>query len=347
MASQPLQGVPVREGTLWRVLGCEQLELVTLRVYVSGISLVYSDREREELCLSPFSIIGPCDVVYDTIGSATLKPFKLGPLSCGDEDINLAFCVQGDEEAKLVEERSEWLSAIANSVRMVTQSLFPPFCISCRPLCSVPSTSRRIMAGYLVHNDGEGFASVVYAELHPQLGKVAQLVLYENELCDPVVTSVPIGEGSRLGEKVGFQCSCFMLEGHTFSTRTLWELRLWMRALSNIKVKLLHAPDPSPEDLENYRKAVKEGLRELRKALPLVVHKTALLKRNPRRFYFETSDGSLCWLKSSRDEGAGKECGDADDGAGGGAGSLEAVRITPCGGQSVFLVGGVTTTLSV
>lgn len=39
-------------------------------------------------------------------------------------------------------------------------------------------------------------------------------------------------------EKVGVSCTCFCINGHDFSARTIAERKLWLRAISNIKVKL-------------------------------------------------------------------------------------------------------------
>merc|ERR1711879_236667 len=50
--------------------------------------------------------------------------------------------------------------------------------------------------------------------------------------------------------------------GHLFSARTIAERKLWLRALSNIKVKLQHgAPEADEEALRHYRVAILEHAR--------------------------------------------------------------------------------------
>merc|ERR1719291_428753 len=84
-------------------------------------------------------------------------------------------------------------------------------------------------------------------------------------------------------EKVGVSCSCFFVEDHLFSARSLVERKLWLRAISNVKVKLQHcAPLPSPEELSAYRYSIKEHLassREGRDALQRQPPVDALLGR--------------------------------------------------------------------
>jgi hypothetical protein len=142
------------------------------------------------------------------------------------------------------------------------------------------------MAGYLIHHDDLPVASVLYCELHPQFDDQAKLLLYENELCQTPVMDIYISERSICCEKVGINCSCFCVEDHQFSTRTLSERKLWLRAISNVKVKLQNrAPTPSCEDLKHDRLAIKEHISTIKATLEGQAPMDALLQRNPRKSY--------------------------------------------------------------
>merc|ERR1719221_2488030 len=143
-------------------------------------------------------------------------------------------------------------------------------------------THRRIMAGYLMHHDDVAIASVLYCELHPQHHEHGKLVVYENELCQVVVMEICITERSTCCEKVGISCSCFSVEDHLFSTRTLAERKLWLRAISNVKVKLQNrAPSPKAEELQEYRSAIKDHIRASKSAFQSQAPTDALLQRHP------------------------------------------------------------------
>lgn len=65
------------------------------------------------------------------------------------------------------------------------QSLFPPFSISCEPICAAAVTARRLMAGYVLYHSGDDVATVLYGELSPHTrgSELARLAFYENEQC--------------------------------------------------------------------------------------------------------------------------------------------------------------------
>merc|ERR1740138_75886 len=133
-------------------------------------------------------------------------------------------------------------------------------------------------------HDDDLVASVLYCELHPQCEDRAKLVLYENEVCQTPVMDVYITERSLCCEKIGINCSCFSIEEHQFSTRTLAERKLWLRAILNLKVKLQnHAPTPGREDLRNYRLAIKEHIGTLKGSLEGQPPSDALLQRALRK----------------------------------------------------------------
>lgn len=284
LADQPLRGAPIRGGELWYLSTEERVEPVTFNLYVNGFSFVHNSKEFS-CSLSPFSLVRNCRF-QSSYSSLNLADFKIFKVSLFTQGICYYYGVRGEDERQAEEERSRWVLDISRAMRLVTQSLFPPFSIACDPLLHVQSTHRRLMAGYLVHHDDVAVASVLYCELHPQYEDHAKLVLYENELCQTAVMDIYLSERSICCEKVGINCSCFCIEDHQFSTRTLSERKLWLRAISNVKVKLQNrAPAPSNDDLRHYRLAIKEHIGTIRATLESTPAMDALLQKNPRRPY--------------------------------------------------------------
>mmetsp|Transcript_73857 Transcript_73857/g.193715 ORF Transcript_73857/g.193715 Transcript_73857/m.193715 type:complete len:344 (-) Transcript_73857:247-1278(-) len=280
LADQPLRGVPIREGELWYLSAEESIDPVSLSLYVNGFSFALAEHEVS-VSLSPFSLVRNCKFQSTYSDSLSLADFKVFKVSLYTQGVCYYFGVRSEDEQQAEEERSRWVLDFSRAIRLVTQSLFPPFSISCDPVASVAATERRLMAGYLVHHDDVAVASVVYCELHPQSDGKAKLVLYENELCRTPVMEIFITDRSVSAEKVGVNCSCFCVEDHQFSTRTLAERRLWLRAVSNIKVKLQnHAPSPSAEEIRHYRLAIKEHLDTIRGTLQSKAPIDALLPRS-------------------------------------------------------------------
>jgi len=287
---QPLRGVPIREGELWYLSAEEKVEPVNFTLYVNGFSFVH-DKHEVSISLSPFSLVRNCKF-QSNYSNLNLSDFKIFKVSLFTHGICYYYGVRGADERQAEEERSRWVLDISRAMRLVTQSLFPPFSISCDPIESVQTTQRRLMAGYLIHHDDLSVASVLYCELHPQSEDQAKLILYENELCQSPVMDIYISERSICCEKVGINCSCFCIEDHQFSTRTLSERKLWLRAISNVKVKLQNrAPSPSGEDLKHYRMAIKEHISTIKATLEGHAPMDALLQRNPRKSYHTPGGG--------------------------------------------------------
>jgi len=279
---QPLRGAPIREGELWHLSTEDKVESVNFALYVNGFSFG-QDEQDTHVSLSPFSLVRNCKFqsAYPSLNLASFKIFKIS-LFC--QGLCYYFGVQAQDEHCSEEERSRWVLDISRAMRLVTQSLFPPFTIRCDPVGSVATTHRRLMAGYLIHHDDENTASVLYCELHPHCGDRAKLVLYENELCEAPVLDVYLTERSLCCEKIGINCSCFSVEDHQFSTRTLSERKLWLRAISNLKVKLQNrAPSPTSDDIRHYRHAIKEHLSTMTCSNDATAPKDALLQRSLQR----------------------------------------------------------------
>mmetsp|Transcript_2038 Transcript_2038/g.4906 ORF Transcript_2038/g.4906 Transcript_2038/m.4906 type:complete len:497 (-) Transcript_2038:110-1600(-) len=261
-ADQPMRGVPIREGRLWLLSTEEEVEPINLSLYINGIAFAHRGREIS-VSFSPFGLVRNCKFQTTGQGCTELASFKCFKVSLFTQGICFYFGVQGNCETDSENERSLWVLDVSRAMRLVTQSLFPVHGISCNPVKSSSSTYRRLMAGYLIHYDGGSIASVMYCELHPQRSSsTAKLVFYEDELCQVQLDEIVITERSCCCEKVGINCSCFSIEEHQFSSRTLSERRLWLRAISNLKVKLQNrAPSPTDEELGHYRIAIQEHVK--------------------------------------------------------------------------------------
>mmetsp|Transcript_12545 Transcript_12545/g.23149 ORF Transcript_12545/g.23149 Transcript_12545/m.23149 type:complete len:481 (-) Transcript_12545:164-1606(-) len=267
-----MHGEPIRTGMVLsliagnsnRPLNPTDFQPCELSVHVNGLSLKYMNFSQVPLVagLSPFTIVHACRLHNAESDERTpwIRLFKVYIFS---HDFVFFFATQG---ADAHTQRARWVADIARSVRLLTRSLFPPFAYSADPLENVPSTSSRLLAGYLLLCDLGGLgASVVFCELHSHKDGAAAFRVYENEACQQQVMSFLLTYHSIICERVGVDCSCISIEGHHFSARTCQEKLLWLRAISNIKMKLRNmADDIPPEELIHYREAVREGIAALR-----------------------------------------------------------------------------------
>ena len=281
---QPLRGKPIREGELWQLSTEEAIQRVRLSLYVNGLS-ISGDIKRISVLFSPFTVVRNCKFQANTCDLQEFRFFKIFKVQLYTLSRCYYFGVRGEASAG-EEERASWVCDISTTVRLVTQSLFPPFRILCDPLVSRAQTHRRLLAGYLLHSDGPYLVSVVYCELEAHEGDQALLVLYENESCEVALNTLVLNVDAIVAEKVGINCSCFTVDKHDFSSRTLSERKLWLRAISNIKVKLANAaPSPSVAELRHFREAIKEHLIEIRATLQCKVRTDALLPPSPHNTF--------------------------------------------------------------
>eukprot|EP00404_Azadinium_spinosum_P021626 CAMPEP_0180621866 /NCGR_PEP_ID=MMETSP1037_2-20121125/35378_1 /TAXON_ID=632150 /ORGANISM="Azadinium spinosum, Strain 3D9" /LENGTH=169 /DNA_ID=CAMNT_0022642073 /DNA_START=307 /DNA_END=812 /DNA_ORIENTATION=- len=129
--------------------------------------------------------------------------------------------------------------------------------------------------------------SVVYCELSAHLGSTssARMVLYENDRCETVIGEIAVTESSPCVDIVGINCSCFVVDRQYFASQTPSERKLWLRTLSNVKVKIQNrAPDPDEEELRHFRAAIRENVAELEAFFDKkTMTGDALLTRCPRR----------------------------------------------------------------
>merc|ERR1719150_255615 len=106
--------------------------------------------------------------------------------------------------------------------------------------------------------------SLVYGELHAQWDASAGFVADEDDCCEVQVVQLSIDMQTCVSERVGIDCSCFSLGDHHFSARSCAEKMLWLRAISNVKVKLRHwAANPSRRELRQYRASILEHAKNL------------------------------------------------------------------------------------
>lgn len=256
---QPLLGVPIREGTLWHLSAQDRFESVTFSLFVNGFAFSTLDGREASVSLSPFSLIRNCR--FQSGECARLKSFKV---SLQEPDPCCYFAVRSTQEREAEEERSEWVLGLSHTILLIIDSLLPMAELSCDPLPGIPKTFRRLLAGYLIHRDDPDALSVVYCELRAPVGPRASLVIYENDACKSPIMEIPIFESSVCCDVVGINCSCFVVEGHHFASQSSSERKLWLRALSNLKVKLQNkAPEPTQDELLHFRSAIRENIRTL------------------------------------------------------------------------------------
>lgn len=277
---QPLRGQSLRSGDVWFLRSEATAEKVTVSLFVNGISITHRGKEVRA-CFSPFTLVRNCKF-QDSTACNQLTSLKIFKIFFFVKNLCYFFGVPAEDETEAEKERQCWVSDIANAVHLVTQSLFPPFSISCEPICAAAVTARRLMAGYVLYHSGDDVATVLYGELSPHThgSDLARLAFYENEQCQRLAMEIWISVASNCFEKVGVACTCFCINGHDFSARTIAERKLWLRAISNLKVKLQNAaPAPSREDLAHYREAIEEQVRTLENSLEGRGPVDALLQR--------------------------------------------------------------------
>jgi hypothetical protein len=140
------------------------------------------------------------------------------------------------------------------------------------------------VAGYLIHRDDAWSISVFFCELHAHKEDQARFVLYENELCENPIKDIIITESSVCCDIVGINCSCFVVDCHHFASQTPTERKLWLRALSNVKVKIQnHAPDPDDSELAHFRDSIRESIYAIEATQEPRISSDPLLARCPRK----------------------------------------------------------------
>lgn len=286
---QPLLGVPIREESLWHLSTQDRFEPVSFSLYVNGFAFSTADGLEASVSLSPFSLVRNCR--FQSGECSKLKSFKVSLL---EPDPCCYFAVRNSCEREAEEERSEWVLGLSHTILLITDSLLPSFPVTCDPIPGIPQTARRLMAGYLIHRDDGNSISVLFCELHAHSGSSARLVLYENELCESPIMDILITEASVCCDVVGINCSCFIVDCHHFASQTPSERKLWLRALSNVKVKIQsQAPEPSEEELRHYRTSIRENIAALQATLEPRIVNHPLLTRCSRKTLRPVGQGDM------------------------------------------------------
>lgn len=276
---QPLLGVPIKEGSLWHLSAQDKFEAVNFSLYVNGFAFSSADGLEASVSLSPFSLVRNCR--FQSGACAKLKSFKV---SLQEPDPCCYFAVRSTMDPEADEDRSDWVLGISHTILLITDSLLPSFSVTCEPVLEAPHTARRLLAGYLLHRDDSNTVSVLFCELNAHIKDVAKIVMYENSCCEDVVMELAITDTTICCDVVGISCSSFIIEGHHFACQSPSERKLWLRALSNVKVKMQNkAPDPSPQELRHFRSSIRTYIEGLEATTEPRIVKEALLKRTSRK----------------------------------------------------------------
>eukprot|EP00929_Paragymnodinium_shiwhaense_P044910 TRINITY_DN23015_c0_g1_i1.p1 TRINITY_DN23015_c0_g1~~TRINITY_DN23015_c0_g1_i1.p1 ORF type:complete len:708 (+),score=122.12 TRINITY_DN23015_c0_g1_i1:109-2232(+) len=291
--SRPLSGQPLRTGEVWYDFGDKtqmNFHQATLALHIDGFTITPHEPELSPLAitaaLTPFAMSQALALQpEDESGGKPNAWVRLFKVTIFHHGMTHVFAIKGENADSL---RARWIADIVRVLRTLTLSLFPPATIRTQPIRGLECTATRLMAGYALMCDTMG-CSMIYVELHANIGNTATFAIYEDELCDSRLLVIKIDVNTNVCERMGVDCSCFSLDDHHFSVRTSAEKKLWLRAVSNLKVKMRHdAGDPTGEQLVVYRLSVEESVSKLPAPslpssiaeVPIVVDRPVL----PRRY---------------------------------------------------------------
>lgn len=264
---QPV-GTPVSRTSVLYFGQQGHLQEVEISIYAHGFTLNGPSKEETEqpqggvlgttyswISWSPFSVLGRCaDLPYG---------IRLNILNVCDDQTHYFMPVVKDEEAR-VRDRDTLMKAVATALVKLTDSLFPQHEITVWPLPDRESSSRRIMAGYLLLCESYACASLVYCDLSAYFGGKASLTIYTDDGCSHEVRAVEFTSSVFLGTYKGLHCNTFDFHNFRFCSRTREEKTIWYRALANVVTKLVvGAPDPTVEELRIFRMSVLEQVKRL------------------------------------------------------------------------------------
>jgi len=258
-----LEGEPLYEGNILQLVLGESIQEVRLSLHVNGFrvkplsSVAEPGAEEIVRTWSPFSLIEKCQV--KTMQHASMwAVFKITMFRTECTDDMFYFATSGLDAQP---QRDQWMAQLAYCINQVTASVFPAHAIAVQPMPWVPMTITRIMAGYLLQSMKNDNVIMMYCELHAYQGGEARMTIYKDEWCDLEMTSILLADTSVVSTRKGEYCTVFGVDDHRFCARTKDEKELWLRAVSNIKVKLMFdAPDPTAEEMSIFRDAIQERL---------------------------------------------------------------------------------------
>lgn len=263
----PMSGLPLRVGeVLYMQCGAGGvLSRATLALYANGFTVnIAEDKDAgtaaEELSIawSPFALVQACRL--HSLQADLATPLRLFKVSVFHHGSTHFFAVEGDDADV---ERTRWVADLARALRLFTQSLFHHTELVADPVPTAPSTGSRVLAGYLLKCERKDVV-LVYAELHALRQGHAEMLLYEDDSCTHPLLPLGLEVHTPVSEHVAVDCSCFTLDTMHFTARTSAEKSLWLRVISNLKVKMVHSPaDPTTEELVAWRSAIAESIRTL------------------------------------------------------------------------------------
>lgn len=263
----------------------QKVSKVILSIYINGFHIRDCRNEKPErtLAWSPFAVVQACRF-YDTEMDerlANLRMFKISDLHHGVSCLFAVYSHSNGEDA--LQQRAKWVAAVSCAIRMLTLSLFPVVKLVSRPALNAPMwTKKRLLAGHLLLFD-KGGVTPAFCELHAPVEDRTHLNIYSDETCQALLVRLKIDAVTTVTERMGVDCSCFTLSDHHFAARTVAEKALWLRAISNVKVKLRHAIMPTSDlELRYYRIAVDEQISKLpstNASMPLLKEAPFLARR--------------------------------------------------------------------
>jgi hypothetical protein len=262
----PLMGIPLRIGQVHYMQSGRntRFQPATLALYVNGFTVNLREVELGDdiaqevsIAWSPFCLVQACRLHSEKADLAVpwMRLFKVSVFHHGSTHF---FAVEG-ANAEL--ERTRWVADLSRALRSFTQSLFVPYGLCVEPIPGNDFTGMRILAGYLLKCDKKDVL-LVYGELHAQQNGQVQVLFYEDAHCSCKLFDVVMDEYTQVSEHVAVDCSCFTLDCHHFAARSSAERALWLRAISNLKVKLRHtSDDPTAREITAYRASILECAR--------------------------------------------------------------------------------------
>jgi len=254
--AETMLGDPLMTGTLMQIKLEESVQQMTVALHANGFTMQpVAGGKTMNRAWSPFSLVEKCQV-KTLQHSAYWAVFKLTVFRAGGHDLCLYFACTGGNAYK---ERDLWVEKIGLLVSKVTQSLYPTSDLQVQPLPGNEATRTRILAGFLLHGSAMDTCQLVYAELHAYSGGESKLTLYRDAWCDRELSTVALSESTTVSTRSGVYCNVFGIDHHRFCARNAAEKDLWLRAVSNVKVKLMfEAPDPTIEEIWVFRQSVQE-----------------------------------------------------------------------------------------
>ncbi len=144
------------------------------------------------------------------------------------------------DENPMDDGRADWIVDIVSVLRLCVLSMFPPFCYAILPERGIDESERRLMAGYAALRVERYKFVMLYCDLRAptDLNEEAFLVFYSDETCRQEHSRITIKAKSDLAEQIGIQCSLFSIDDFWLAVRTSLERRAWIRALTNVQIRL-------------------------------------------------------------------------------------------------------------